>query len=215
MKVSELYKLGRLIGTVVSINQEHADVHELNMDGGMLGRVTKITHEHDYIVVTLNVREFEEYNKTKAQPNFFDKDGRPTLKWHETTFYPKDGREDVYIEESLLDECFDVASELQRGEAARLQSRGAVDKDEVDKDEETRVVVTVMVGGHTIVSKPISLTDYEFEDLMGGDGREKLLANGFEVAPSDDKSRIGHVFFGKELIKSAIVMIEMIKKTNI
>ena len=42
-----------------------------------------------------------------------------------------------------------------------------------------------------------------------------MLANGFEVAPSDDKSRIGYVFFGKELIDSAIVLVEVIKKTNI
>lgn len=42
--------------------------------------------------------EFEEFNNSIAEANYWDKDHQPTLKWCETDFYPKNKRTSFFID---------------------------------------------------------------------------------------------------------------------
>jgi hypothetical protein len=75
------------------------DTFECEVDEGMLARAVSVRDEGDGTAkVVFEVKEFEEINIPFMKPNYYDKDGNPTLRWIDTNFYPKDGIEKFYIE---------------------------------------------------------------------------------------------------------------------
>lgn len=49
-----------------------------------------------YLEIILDFKPYEEYNILKMQPNFYDENGVPKLKWIETCLY-KDGKDSFYL----------------------------------------------------------------------------------------------------------------------
>jgi len=70
-------------------------------DPDMMGKVIRYRDEDVWdresstIFFDIDISEFEEYNKTKAIPNWYDDKGNPTLTWFESSMYPKNGIESV------------------------------------------------------------------------------------------------------------------------
>lgn len=99
-----------LVGKVIIFNL-NVEKCEIDFDSGMKALVTgfAITDPGEVFKLDLDFSEFEESNKLLMQSNYYDKDGRPTLKWCETKFYPKDAKCRDYFgytgEGSI---CFDV-----------------------------------------------------------------------------------------------------------
>lgn len=86
-------------------------IHEMDCyDIGMVCKVIGITEtdfddteEVTVYGVLTEFTGFEELNKSIAQPRWYDSYGQPTLKWHETKSYPKNGKEMVYMQISHSD----------------------------------------------------------------------------------------------------------------
>jgi len=102
----------QLQGKVVQFN-ERCKREEVDFDVGMKARIIGVQPaENNCFRVLFDFKEFEEANKLLAQPGYWDKDGKPTLRWHETNHYPKDCKYDWYIGADALEKnevCFDLA----------------------------------------------------------------------------------------------------------
>lgn len=99
-----------LVGKVIQFNDQ-VEKSEIDFDRGMKARVVgyAITDPGEVFKLDLDFSEFEESNKLLMQSNYYDKNSKPTLKWCETAYYPKNCKcHDYfgYIGEGSL--CFDV-----------------------------------------------------------------------------------------------------------
>ena len=71
---------------------------EESVDPRMVGKVIGATQEYeDSYRFLIDLSGYEEYNKSVACRNWNDSNGEPKLTWFETSFYPKDGIEPVYL----------------------------------------------------------------------------------------------------------------------
>lgn len=92
----EIMKTGKR--PIVRFTNKTEDI-EADVDEGMLARAISATNEGDGTTkVVFEVKEFESINIPLMKPNYYDKDGKPTLRWIDTNFYPKNGLEFFYIE---------------------------------------------------------------------------------------------------------------------
>jgi len=98
--------LPNLQGKVIQFNSE-VEKTELDYDRGMKARVVRWEDKCDgcFRLVT-DFSEFKEHNEKLMQANYYDKDGQATLKWCETTLYPKDCRTGDWMDYSTP--IFDV-----------------------------------------------------------------------------------------------------------
>lgn len=92
------------IGKFIEFNEKISHCDD-DMDNKMRGKVTSVISENDYHILVIDLSDFFEYNKTVSEPSFYDNNGNPTLKFHETKFYPKDHIVRVYVDN---DECFSI-----------------------------------------------------------------------------------------------------------
>ena len=89
---------------------------EGGLEEGMRGiikdvRLNTADDDPNYAVyeIFFDFSKYEEYNKSKMIPNFYDQDGKARLYWHETRMYPSNCVESLYI--SGLDTLFNVLDE--------------------------------------------------------------------------------------------------------
>ena len=79
------------------------------MECGMRGRlvgVREVDRSGDTICFQLDLREFDDFNKTFERSNYYDKGGQPTLTAREAGFYKPD--ETVYVASVDEIDCFEV-----------------------------------------------------------------------------------------------------------
>ena len=107
-------EVSALVGKIIIFN-EHVENTEVDFDRGMKARVKgfAIVDSGEVFKLDLDFSEFEEANKLLMQSNYYDKNSKPTLKWSETGYYPKDCKCTDYFGyngEGLDDNsfCFDV-----------------------------------------------------------------------------------------------------------
>ena len=76
------------------------DEIESDFDKGMRARLVdyKFNYLIGCIVLDLDLNGLEEHNKRYEQPTYYDNNGFPTLQWHETIFYPKSGKSQMYCD---------------------------------------------------------------------------------------------------------------------
>lgn len=87
--------------TVEFENPTLIDEYEINFDAGMRARVIKVDFKDDVWELLFDFSEFEECNKKFAQADFYDYNGQPVLKWHETPYYPKNKKENCFFCENM------------------------------------------------------------------------------------------------------------------
>ncbi len=61
-------------------------------------------------IFKLDFSEFEKYNRSLALANFYDEYKMPTLKWHDTKYFPKDFKCDYFVGIASSDE-FEIVIE--------------------------------------------------------------------------------------------------------
>ena len=82
---------------VVRFN-ENTEKHDIDPDVGMMAEVVAFQFQPDNCTkITINVEPFAAHNRQCSKPNFYDRNGQPTLHWHETAYYPKDGINVLYV----------------------------------------------------------------------------------------------------------------------
>lgn len=65
--------------------------------------------EREFIFEVLtDFSKFEDHNKALNLPDYYDRAGKPSLYFHETDFYPKDGKIEFYIGEKESEWPFKV-----------------------------------------------------------------------------------------------------------
>lgn len=74
------------------------DYLEESMDPGMIGQVidVSIAYEDSYRVL-IDLNEYEDHNKSVAIYDWKDDNGELTKSWFDTSYYPKDGIEQLYF----------------------------------------------------------------------------------------------------------------------
>ena len=111
-------QIEELIGKEIEFNYLVAEL-EIFFDKGMRGRIIDITlyvsyDDGDCFKLLVDFSEWEEYNKRRSLPTFYDNAGNASLKWHETTFYPHNKVEKIFLMGDQLsgDKCiYKVLSE--------------------------------------------------------------------------------------------------------
>lgn len=87
-----------------------------HFDPNQLARVVNYVLEDDHDpndkvwIFYLDFSEYEKYNQSVSIPSFYDQHKMPTLKWHETKFYPSDCKCDYFVGQTSHDE-FDIVSD--------------------------------------------------------------------------------------------------------
>jgi hypothetical protein len=90
-------ELTDLVGKVVMFNRRVLST-ELDFEEGMKTRIKSIRrddpepddNEFTCYAITCDFSEFVAHNLGKELPCYFDSEGKPTLKWSETAYYPSD-----------------------------------------------------------------------------------------------------------------------------
>ena len=96
-------KWQKLVGATIIMNNR-AEESECLPDKGMMAKVVKVISLHDDVVnVVCDFSAFMGINKLLAKANFFDGNGEPRLTWFELKTYPKDGCEDLFMEDSDIE----------------------------------------------------------------------------------------------------------------
>ena len=64
--------------------------------------------DKELIKFSIDFKEFESYNRSVATFDWRDKEGKYTLTWFDSGYYPKDGKDDLYLPKNLkVDEVFE------------------------------------------------------------------------------------------------------------
>jgi hypothetical protein len=109
MTFNELHKeLGKGKTFEVTLNKGIED-HETMFDEGCKATISMNHATDDYLCISCNFTNYEEYNKIFYKPNYYDKNGVPCLKVYETCFYPKNKIETVYFDYDCdVEDCFTI-----------------------------------------------------------------------------------------------------------
>ncbi|CDH95480.1 hypothetical protein CHR37_05405 [Bacillus velezensis] len=127
MKTIKLYELV-LEGKkpIIKFNDNVYEWIEESVDPMMMGKIVGASIEHDEIKFLLDLNPFEAYNRSVARHDWRDDEGNCVLTWFDTSFYPKNGIEAIYLpinerteiafdfteEDSLLNEYAKVPPEI-------------------------------------------------------------------------------------------------------
>ncbi len=115
------------IGKVVVFN-EKTDIMESDFDIGMKARVLGIDLKDDDVWrVYFDFSEFNEYNKARAKPNYYDERGKPTLTWWDKSYFPKNFKCSEYSNPEELH--FELCEEEPETVYVLLGSQGDWDLD--------------------------------------------------------------------------------------
>ena len=97
------------------------DEFETGFENGMFGVVEKVTPEVDDVYcLWVNFSRFEEHNKQLMTPNYFDAQGKPTLRWNETTYYPTDRVEKIFVGSGVDHAFLEVVGDAQGAGSPRV-----------------------------------------------------------------------------------------------
>lgn len=97
MKLITINDFNKLIGKVVTFSNKIEET-ESDFDPGMKARVSGVeVHDKDLIKVFFNFSEFLDHNRKFMKPNYYDKNGKPTLIWEQTAFFPKNHISEDYF----------------------------------------------------------------------------------------------------------------------
>lgn len=82
-------------------------------DKNMIAKIINIEEDTDddqTLHLVFDISGYEDHNRSVAAHNWIDEDGKPTLTWFETEWYPKDGICNVYVDGNLDSEIdlFDI-----------------------------------------------------------------------------------------------------------
>lgn len=100
MTVKQIYELIlQGVKPIVQFSDNIADFDEESVDPNMRCKIIKASKEHGNLIrFEIDLKGFEDYNKSVARANWFDENGEPRLTWFETDKYPKDGIDAIYID---------------------------------------------------------------------------------------------------------------------
>lgn len=89
MKLITVEDFNTLVGKIVTFSEKIEET-ECDFDPGMKARVSGFDiHDSDLVKVYFNFSEFLDHNRKFMKPNYYDKDGKPTLTWEQTSYFPK------------------------------------------------------------------------------------------------------------------------------
>ena len=76
---------------------------EMDFDENMAAKVISYDYKSNEktFIIYMNFKEYEEENRKFEKANYWDKNNCPTLKWSETSYYPKDGKIELYFDSDL------------------------------------------------------------------------------------------------------------------
>lgn len=71
------------------------------LEAGMRGKLTAFTEEDDTLVkFTVDLTDFDVYNRSFESTNYYDASGNPTLTAREAGYYPKNHLESMWVDEN-------------------------------------------------------------------------------------------------------------------
>lgn len=125
MKVEQLVELVKQgVNPIVKCTTQINEICEESLDPFMMGKIIGVSQQYDDSYrFLMDLKGFESHNESVAKRDWFNKDNEPKLTWMETSFYPEDGIEAVYIplnteipfeiieQDSLLAEYLSIGSE--------------------------------------------------------------------------------------------------------
>lgn len=87
------------VGTTVKFNQS-IEEYEVGFEDGMMATIHKIEFDDIYRVINIyfDFSKYEEFNKKLMTANYYDDNGKPSLRWDETSFYPKNKIESCFFD---------------------------------------------------------------------------------------------------------------------
>ncbi|MFB5759022.1 hypothetical protein [Paenibacillus medicaginis] len=84
---------------VVKFTEKVESEIECGFDDGMMARLVDFRDDGSgCFELKFDFSEFEQHNKRFEKINWYDKQGNPSLRWSETSFYPKNRIETFYID---------------------------------------------------------------------------------------------------------------------
>jgi len=99
---------------------DYVEKHDMDFDKRQRAKVVDAHVDNDGVWrISLDFSYWEEYNKQFAKANWYDKDSNPTLKWHETRFYPKNCLTTIYYCPGEGKSLFNVVPLKDKEEKAR------------------------------------------------------------------------------------------------
>lgn len=108
MIIKNIEEARLLLGKTIVFNK-NVEATEIDFDIGMKAVVTGTFEKNDLLHINLDFSKFEEYNRTLMQSTYYDGSNNPTVKWCDTTYYPKDFKTTEYCEFNNDEMCpFDV-----------------------------------------------------------------------------------------------------------
>lgn len=99
MKAEELFELVKQgLHPIVRCTPEISELCEESLDPLMMGKIIGVSQEYDDSYrFLMDLKGFESHNESVAVKTWFDDKNEPKLSWMETSFYPEDGIETVYL----------------------------------------------------------------------------------------------------------------------
>lgn len=97
--------VNELIGKVIEFAGKVTET-DYDFDPKQRAKIIAVQDTNDNfgtLKLTLDFKEFAEYNKQFANHDYFDKDQKATLAWHETSFYPKDFRYNFFADRKQIE----------------------------------------------------------------------------------------------------------------
>ena len=100
--VEELLKLMEKQEVIIQFNKLIYENDYDGVDEGFIAKITSVRKEYNSNVyrIEFDMSDYLENNYEKAKPNYYDKDGKATLKWQDTNYYPKDNIDTLYLLET-------------------------------------------------------------------------------------------------------------------
>jgi hypothetical protein len=96
--------IGKTIKTLKGI-----EIYEVGPDENQYFKVIDVDLEDEECYrIVLDVKSYETVNIPAMKANWYNSDGVACLKWIETSDYPKNGRETIYVSTDALGVAFDV-----------------------------------------------------------------------------------------------------------
>lgn len=92
-----------LVGKVIRFNHHLASDHEMDFVEGQKATILNVDPqiENDIVKILIDFSKYEEENNRIAPADYFDSEHKPTLKWCETKYYPKDKRATIYVDPNI------------------------------------------------------------------------------------------------------------------
>lgn len=99
MLMKEFFEICNMgVKPAIKFKENVGDHIEESVDPNMMGIVVSCAEEgSDCYRLHVDLNPFENHNRDVAVPNWFDKNGKPSLTWFEVGRYPENGIETIYL----------------------------------------------------------------------------------------------------------------------